>query len=82
MVNVIIEAWRKECKEVHPKRSLVGLIPPAYAKQSYEKAFILTTHSSTSVLMKVGRGRLFQFNTFLKSVGFLSGVIKIKICSE
>lgn len=31
--SVIVEAWRRECSEESPKKSLGGLTPAAYAKQ-------------------------------------------------
>lgn len=41
--QVIIEAWRCEYNEERPKKALIGLTPPAYAKQLAEKSATVAT---------------------------------------
>ena len=40
--RAVIEAWRRECNEERPKKSLGELTPSAYARQLAGKAATLT----------------------------------------
>jgi transposase InsO family protein len=40
--RTVIEAWRRECNEERPKKSLGELTPSAYARQLAGKAATLT----------------------------------------
>lgn len=61
-VQVVIEAWRRECNNERPKKTLSGLTLTAYAKLLAEKPDNLSPDYKSALLLNAGGCRLWEMS--------------------